>query len=310
VVKHLRVCPACYQFAKSVKRLEKAWRNLPLPEECDTAKANFLAKLDEMERPQKSKPKRERRPRQTPSRRPAWGMRGLAIAASIFIGVIAVGFLLPGRSNASTDVVDRLVDWNMRLANAEPKERKELLAEYESFRTDLRTAKTVLAPEDYQLADYLLDTGRKLASTDDPFVEADAITGIANKLFSHAEIAVAKGNETETERCGARYGRFNSYAVKPMWEKRFQFKGPEMKGGFDKDKGGFDKDKGGFDKDKGPKGFDKAKYDEILKRSPEFSNPGLHSKFDGLGKKGGPGMGPGPGFGPGPGPGFGPKGKR
>src|ERR1035438_10016599 len=91
VVKHLRVCTACYQFAKGVKRLEKAWRNLPIPEGCDDAKANFLARLSSADHPALPKPRRDRRPKQAPRRQPAWGMRWLAAAAVLFIGIIGVG---------------------------------------------------------------------------------------------------------------------------------------------------------------------------------------------------------------------------
>jgi hypothetical protein len=44
VVRHLRACVSCYQFANGVKRLEKAWRNLPVPAECETARQEFLAR--------------------------------------------------------------------------------------------------------------------------------------------------------------------------------------------------------------------------------------------------------------------------
>ncbi|HZZ81602.1 MAG TPA: anti-sigma factor [Gemmataceae bacterium] len=49
LVKHLRVCASCYQFAKSIKRLEKAWRRIPVPAECETSKLNFLARLSQLE---------------------------------------------------------------------------------------------------------------------------------------------------------------------------------------------------------------------------------------------------------------------
>ncbi len=307
VVKHLRVCPACYQFGKSVKRLERAWRNLPLPEECEVAKTDFLAKLADLEQTEKPKPKRDRRPKraQTPQRRPAWGMRGLAIAACLFIGIIGVGWLIPGRSTnknvASSEVVEDLVAWNVAMVNAEPKERKRIYEEYEgTFRTDLKRAVLAgaLSAEDSQLADDLLDSGRQLANAgDDPMAEAEIVTKIAGKLFKQAADADNKGNEKETERCGMRYSRFNAYAVKPMWNR---FNPPDKKGG-DKDKGGFDKDKGGSDKgfDKGPN--DQKKFEMLFKGSPEFSRPDLHNKFDGWGKKVGP-----PGFGPI----FGPKGGK
>ena len=311
VVKHLRVCTSCYQFAKGIKRLEKAWRKMPLPEECETAKAAFLAKLAEGVHRERPRPKRDRRPKTIPAagRRPAWGMRGLAAAAVLFVGVLGVGWLLPGRTTkpdvvenkiAVIEVIDVLVDWNVRLANADPKDRKQVLEEFEgNYRTDLKRAVLGLPPEDRQLAEDLVSNGRQLAAAADPLAEAEAVTAINEKLFSQAAGAVNKGNESESQRCGMRYSRFNTYAFRPVWDRLSKLKSQDTK-----DKGGNDKGPAGNDK-----GDAKKQLDAIYQRSPEFSNPNLHRQFDTWGKKG-PHPGFGPGFGP---PGFGPpgfKGKR
>ena len=299
VVKHLRVCTTCYQFGKGVKRLERAWRNLPVPAECEPAKANFLAKLADLKQTERHKPKRGHRPKKLPTpHRPTWGMRWLAVAACLFIGIIGVGLLIPGRQKtddtgaiASANVVDRIVEWSVDLAKADSEDRKQLFDEYEgSFRTDLK--KAVLAPEERQLGEELLDLDGKLAVAADPLAEAEIVTAIADKLMSQAVVAVDKGNKRDAERSGIRYGRFNSFAVKPMWNRLQPFKTPDSKGGVPKDKIGFDKDKG-FPKTAVDQ---KKKLDALYQRSPEIARPDLHKQFDALSKKGGP---PGPGVGPG-----------
>jgi hypothetical protein len=219
-------------------------------------------------------------------------MRWLAAAACLFIGIIGVGLLVPGRrstdNNISASVVDRLVDWNVALVNAEPNKRKELLEEYEGYSGELKKARPVLAPEECQLGEDLLESGRLLAIAEDPLAEAEAVTAIANKLFAHAAVAVEKGTEKDAERCGMRYSRFNAFAVRPMWNRLDQFKSPDKNVGVDKDKNGFDKDKGGS------KGIDKSsveqkrQFDALRQRSPEVSRPDLYKKFDMLSKKGGP----------------------
>jgi hypothetical protein len=305
VVKHLRVCTTCYQFGKGVKRLERAWRNLPVPEGCEAAKANFLAKLADLKETEKPHPKRDRRAKKlAPPHRPAWGMRWLAVAAALFIGIVGVASLIP-RRNTNADVVDRLVEWSVDLAKAEPKERRQMFEEYEgSFRNDLKMA--VLAPDERRLGEELLDLDRKLAAADGPLAEAEVVTTIAEKLMSRAAVAWDNGNEQDTERSGIRYGRFSAYAD--------QFNPPEVKSGVEKDKGGIGKDKIGFEKDKPfidkskglpPKVTEKTAIDQkkqfeaLYRRSPEFSRPDLHKQFETWGKKGGP-----------PVPSFVPKGKK
>lgn len=297
VVKHLRVCPSCYQFAKQIKRLEKAWRNVPVPEECEGAKMMFLAKLADLEQSEKPRPKRERRMKVPASRPAGWGnMRWLAVAAALFLGILGVGWLLPGRHNSPNnnkvakakndhgddkdkgpkepdnadtpspgDLLDRLVTWNVQLANTEPKDRRQLYDDYEpSFRSELK--RTLLAADEMQLASDLLDSGKQLASADNPFAEAQAVSTVNEKLFSQAASAVNSGNEAASQRSGMRYSQFNTYAFKPMWDRLANYKGDPTK-----------------------------QFDSLYKGSPQFTNQLLHSKFDMWAKKAGPGFGP-PGF--------------
>ena len=279
-----------------MKRLERAWRNLPVPAECEAAKVNFLAKLADLKHTERPKPKRDRRTKKLPPpHRPALGMRWLAVAACLFIGIIGVGLLIPGRHKtddpgaiAAVTVVDEIVDWSVALASkTDPIERKQMFDENEaSFRSNLDKAR-LLAPEERQLGEELLDLDRKLAVAADPLAEAEVVTTIADKLFSRAAVAVDKGNEKDTERSGMRYGRFNTFAVRPMWNRLEQLKSPDVKGPGPKDKVGFDKDKGGL------KGFDRAAFDQkrfeaLYQRSPEMARPDLHRQFDVLAKKGNP----------------------
>ena len=43
--RHLKECPACAKLARNLYKLEDAWRNQPIPEACNVAKASFLDKL-------------------------------------------------------------------------------------------------------------------------------------------------------------------------------------------------------------------------------------------------------------------------
>jgi hypothetical protein len=281
--------PATTTVDPAKRQTGESWRTPRVPAECGNVLAAFVEKPTGFEKPGMSAKKGKAVKRQKPAKpaqakpmvQPWRPMRWIAVAAMLFIGVIVVGLLLPGPSQASgSDVVDRLVEWNLEMANAGAKERQHLLEEHEAkLKSDLHDAQ--LSPEERELADELFEYGRRLAITDDPVTEAEVVAGIAAKLLSRAAVAVEQGNEKETECCGRRYGRFNEYAVKPMWIRIAQIKMPENKNGFDK---------GGADKG-GLKGFEflmnqKKQFDKLKERAPEYSHPDLHKRFESFGKKG------------------------
>jgi RNA polymerase sigma factor (sigma-70 family) len=45
LAEHVKRCAACTRIVKDLRKLEKTWREQPVPEECETAKADFLQKL-------------------------------------------------------------------------------------------------------------------------------------------------------------------------------------------------------------------------------------------------------------------------
>ena len=288
--RHLKRCAACAKIARQLYKLEEGWRNQPVPEGCDQAKAAFLEKLSTLEQPEKREKPARREKRVKPAKlKPTarrWSpLRWAAAAAVLLIGISGWLFWPAPSRAASSDVVDRLIDWNVKMTNAEAKDRKQLLQEHEAnFQKDLQTA--ALSAEERELAEELFKSGRELASTDDPIVEAEVVKRIADKLYSHAERA--ETNEHEFERCGMRYWKFKENGWDPMKARIAQFKFPEPKKG-GPDKGGFDK--GGFKgSDKGSNEYwmnQKKQFEKIFERSPEYARPDLNKRFDGFGKKGG-----------------------
>ena len=290
--RHLKRCDVCAKIAHKLYKLEEAWRHQPVPASCEQAKAAFLDKLSTHEEAQgpavREKPsKRAKRGKAKLPVKPAarsWHpYRWASVAAALFIGIITLGLLMPGQTRASDDLVERLVEWDLKLANTEDlTERKRILQDEEpEFKRELLIAP--LSEEDHKLAEVLLDDAEKLAQTSDPVVEADIVVDIANKLLSRAESAVDHGNEKEIERCGKYYGRFYDHGYVHMKSRVEKLNLPERKGGFDK--AGIDKGfKGSFEK-----GFDHSanqkRLEKIFQHGPESSRPDLHKRIEGLGKK-------------------------
>jgi hypothetical protein len=190
-------------------------------------------------------------------------------------------------------VIDRLLEWNMDMANADAKTRLKLLANEEALRKEIQNAK--LPADENATAEKLLELGRKLALNTDPVGEFKTVSEVADKLLDRAESAEKKGKTKESERFGGCYDIFLQKTFIPISEKMkaMQSKGPsaEMKkiGG------------GGTDYAK-----QKRELEQLWKNAPQFTRPDSHKKYEGMSKKGFPGFGGFPPFG---GPSFGrPKG--
>ncbi len=268
VTNHLKSCAVCLKFVNSLGKMEKAWRDHPLPASCEQGKAAFLKQLIKQRMAIPARPA-------VRFWRPA---RYAAVAAMLLIGISGFGWLLfsptPNRATASSDIVERLIDWNLELTNAKLKDRVLLLEENEArLRKELEAAKTLLTSEDYELAENLLNNGRWLATNSDLVKEAERITDIADKLAVRADSALRLGNEKDMERCGMRYSIFWARGVVPLKDKISEFKTLEFKKGFDK---------GAFDQMMNQQ----KQFEKILERSPEHSRPDLHKRFDWFHKKG------------------------
>ncbi len=304
IVRHVKHCRPCRHYARGVLRLEEGWRNQPLPVEARRPSPAFLQQIEELEAPtvevEETPVKRKRKAPVV--RRAYWPTRWVgALAAMLLltIGVFAWLLLTPAQSHAGSDVVERLIDWNVEMTNAEPRERQRLLQELEAkFRDDL--AKATLSKDDREFAESLLQRGCKLATSDDPLEEEEYIETVL-KTQLEKRIEQAKGDDKE--RCGSHYTKFLSCNMSPLFQRAYQAKfndtkrfnkdGPDFKG-FDKgmfDKKGFDK--GVFEK----KGFDKKGFEEYLKMQAEKRTKELERWRQTGGPAGMKGFFPGPGMG-------------
>lgn len=208
VRRHVKACAACYEFARSLKKLENAWRNQPLPAQAGKPEAKFLKRIARLEEP--AQPAR-------PWPRPGRWLS--AVAAMLILGVSVVAWMLfsPAEIRAS-DVVDSLIEWNARLSNADSEKRKHLLEENEDiFRKRLQNAK--LSPEERANGEFLLEAARKLVLSDDLEEDEEIITELADKLLERAKNAEKNGTKKESDHCNRRYTLFVDKAVNPLKSK-------------------------------------------------------------------------------------------
>lgn len=204
---HVKACSACYEYARSLKRLEKSWRDQPLPSQSRKPRPKFLKRITRLERPEPTKPTGR-------SWRPVRWLS--AIAAVLVVGVSILAFMLiaPGEIQAS-DVVDNLLDWNTRISNADFDKRKQLLEEEDTFRKRLQSARR-LSAEERANGELLLAAARELVASDDLEEDEEIINRLADKLLDRAREAEKKGNKQATEIYSRRYVTFVDKAVNPL----------------------------------------------------------------------------------------------
>jgi hypothetical protein len=141
--------------------------------------------------------------------RPQFQRARLALAAALVLLAVGLGALgpvgAPEAQAAPVDVVERLVDWNLAIAQAPSSaERKRLHAEQaDRFRGALARAK--LPPAERELAETLLENASWLADNDDPVAAAERFDAIADRLVTHMDGRVRAKDEKRLARLAETY---------------------------------------------------------------------------------------------------------
>lgn len=204
---HVDQCEACCQFLGQLAKLEQSWRSVPLPAEAEIERERFLQQL----RRQTASPERLRR-RPIPTR---W-----LVAASILVVLTIGGGLLitPPRALASSDVVERLVDWNLSLAHAPSiGERGQIYANRVVFFAD-ELKRTEVPPDDRELVQSLLEKAPELVRVPDPLAEADRFNDLAEKLLARMNDAVQGGDTRRVNQSAKLYRRVAELGIEPKLE--------------------------------------------------------------------------------------------
>jgi hypothetical protein len=195
---HVDGCEACARLAGEFVQLEDAWRAIPMPVDSGRGREKFLAKLPRLEAPMAAGPSKDRRP-----------LRRWLVAASVLVALgLWGGFLLTGqRAIASSDVVERLVDWNLNLARVEsPGERGRLFANRAPVMA-VEVERAGLPDGERELAYALLGNAPWLARNDDPLAVADRFDDLADQLLRRMGAATQGGDDHRVERYARLYNR-------------------------------------------------------------------------------------------------------
>ena len=117
------------------------------------------------------------------------------------------------RASASSDVVERLVDWNLNLARTPlPADRDRLYAgQAESLQDKVR--RTELPDEERGLAESLLENAPWLARNDDPLAVAGLFHDVADQLLTRMGTAIHRGDEVRAGQYARLYRRVEELGI-------------------------------------------------------------------------------------------------
>ena len=182
---HLESCSACRELAAKLLAVEAAVRAVPTPPEAATSQAAFLQSLS----PTIPTPRR---------RRVAAALTWVTAAAVLLaVGISAIVFAPSRQVEAKSQVVDELVEWNLRLSEIDKQSERERLQQLRlpEFQNAVRQAK--LPPREQDLANQLLDHSAWLARNDDPLDAADRFQDLSDTVLTMMEDSTSQPRETE-----------------------------------------------------------------------------------------------------------------
>lgn len=206
---HVSACAACQRRLGDLARIEQTWRAIPLPTNAQTGPDRFLKQF----------PPASAALPPTRNSRPKLPVRWLVAASILIVAAISGGlFIAPPHATASTDVVERLVDWNLSLAHAPSViERGQIYADYVTrFQDELKRAE--VPAHDRDLVQTLLERAPELVRIPDPLAEADRFNELAEKLLARMSDAAQGGDTRRINQSAALYRRVAELGIEPKLE--------------------------------------------------------------------------------------------
>ncbi len=187
---HVVACERCRRFAHVLARIESDFRQQPVPPESEAARQRF----------------RRRLPPPVPvlPARGQWRFmhsRWALAAAVVLLAAPIIWLSLPSPSAEAPDLVERLIDWNLEVAQAADT--------HESQAAGLRQAvkQADLPDDDRHLAEALLETGSRIAAAPDPTDQAHRFNDLADRLMPLIDRARNKKDANRLRKLAEYYGR-------------------------------------------------------------------------------------------------------
>ncbi len=232
IAQHLRTCPACAKTLALLLRIEQTGRQLPVPDST-AARAAFLQAL----KPATPRVVPASRPR---SARPRINWRSLAAAAVILIAVaLTVLFLRLGRANrslAEDTTVDRLLDWNLKIADEDsPNARATIFAtQLDAMKSQVDRA--ALPADQRQLAVRLLENGSWLSTHPDPLESAEHFDQVASLVVDQLHAAATNDQAKAAARLTRQLNRLANQGLAPQMKraKSARLEKPDRKKRYDR----------------------------------------------------------------------------
>jgi hypothetical protein len=132
---------------------------------------------------------------------PSW-----LIAGSVLI-VAAIGYHLwmpSSEAQATPDALDRILDINVALTEAEPADRAKLFDEAQAA-YNAAIASGNLSPDDLTMAKSLFDNAKWLSKNGDPVAEAERLAIVADQLLGRLQSAVRAKKMSQIAKAAKQY---------------------------------------------------------------------------------------------------------
>ncbi len=140
--------------------------------------------------------------------------RGVTAALLVLAASVAAFFLWhTPEAQATPDVVERLIDWNLDLTQAQNPDERGRIYDEQAVKLKATLDQAELPDEDRQLAEKLLENSTLLAKNVDPEAEADRFDAIAAELVTRMNSATTAHDEKRMVQLAGAYTRLTEVGV-------------------------------------------------------------------------------------------------
>lgn len=135
----------------------------------------------------------------------------------------------PEAPTSSEEVVDRLVVWDLEIAQAPTPDDRRVIFESRAPSMQGLIIKARLCSEDQELANSLVDTGVWLTEHDDPMAQAERFGEIADKILARLDSSTEPDDASRATRYADSYYRLTEIGVAANLERALAVSDPKHK---------------------------------------------------------------------------------